>query len=92
MLTTRQNLGSNVFWVWGGTCTLCFVYAYFLVWETKGLTLEQVDQMMMELHSPRHSSGWKPTQTFVQQMGFDTKVGDETREDAITGKIAQEIA
>jgi sugar porter (SP) family MFS transporter len=63
----RGNLGSKVFFVWGGLCTCAFVYAYFLVWETKGLTLEQVDQMMEECGSPRRSPGWTPTKTFRQQ-------------------------
>merc|ERR1712193_25236 len=42
------DLKSNVFWIWGGLCTCAFVYAYFLVPETKGLSLEQVDKMMEE--------------------------------------------
>jgi len=64
----RGNLKSSVFFVWGGLCTAAFVYAYFLVPETKGLSLEQVDQMM-EQTTPRTSSKWKPTQTFAATMG-----------------------
>ncbi|ORY49729.1 general substrate transporter [Leucosporidium creatinivorum] len=37
------GLGSNVFWIWGGCCVCCFVFVFFLVPETKGLSLEQVD-------------------------------------------------
>jgi hypothetical protein len=65
-----QNLGSKVFFIWGSTCVLCMVYAYFLIWETKGLTLEQVDRMMEETQSPRHSSSWKPHSTFASEMGM----------------------
>ncbi|KAF9522357.1 general substrate transporter [Crepidotus variabilis] len=64
----QGNLKSKVFFVWGGLCTCAFVYAYFLVPETKGLTLEQVDQMFEE-STPRTSSRWRPTQTFASQMG-----------------------
>jgi MFS family permease len=39
------NLRSSVFFVWGGLCTCAFVYAYFLVPETKGLSLEQVSKI-----------------------------------------------
>ncbi|KAI8801840.1 MFS monosaccharide transporter [Cladochytrium replicatum] len=39
------NLGVKVFFIWGTTCALCFVYAYFMVAETKGLSLEQVDEL-----------------------------------------------
>jgi len=60
----RGNLKSNVFFVWGSLCTCAFVYAYFLVPETKGLTLEQVD-LMFEETTPRTSSKWKPTTTYA---------------------------
>ena len=63
----RGNLKSNVFFVWGGLCTCAFVYAYFLIPETKGLTLEQVDRMFEET-TPRTSSKWKPTTTYAAQM------------------------
>jgi len=63
------NLRSSVFFIWGGLCTCAFVYTYFLVPETKGLSLEQVDQMMAET-SPRTSAKWRPTTTFAAQMGM----------------------
>jgi len=37
------NLGVKVFFLWGGTCLGCFVFTYFFVPETKGLSLEQID-------------------------------------------------
>ncbi|KAG0195962.1 hypothetical protein BGX33_002300 [Mortierella sp. NVP41] len=58
------NMQSSVFFLWGALCAVCIVYAYFLVPETKGLTLEQVDQMLDEV-SPRKSAAWKPTTTFA---------------------------
>jgi hypothetical protein len=58
------NLKSSVFFVWGGLCTCAFVYAYFLVPETKGLSLEQVDRMMEE-SKPRTSAKWVPHETFA---------------------------
>jgi sugar porter (SP) family MFS transporter len=61
------NLKSSVFFIWGGLCTCAFVYAYFLVPETKGLTLEQVDKMLEE-STPRTSAKWKATTTFASTM------------------------
>lgn len=64
------DLKSSVFFVWGGLCTAAFVYTYFLVPETKGLTLEQVDKMMEET-TPRTSAAWRPTKTFAHSMAKD---------------------
>jgi hypothetical protein len=73
----KGNLSSKVFFIWGALCTCCVAYAYFLVYETKGLTLEQVDQMMEEV-GPRQSAGWRPTTTFTERVGRRT----EKQEDA----------
>ncbi|KAK5080093.1 hypothetical protein LTR64_008786 [Lithohypha guttulata] len=66
--TDYGNLRSSVFFIWGGLCTCAFVYTYFLVPETKGLSLEQVDKMMEE-STPRTSAKWRPTKTFAEAMG-----------------------
>ncbi|OGM43502.1 MFS monosaccharide transporter [Aspergillus bombycis] len=65
----EANMRSSVFFVWGSLCTACFVYAYFLVPETKGLSLEQVDQMMEEC-TPRTSPKWRPHSTFAREKGM----------------------
>lgn len=62
------NLRSSVFFVWGALCTCAFIYTYFLVPETKGLSLEQVDKMMEE-STPRTSAKWRPSKTFAEAMG-----------------------
>lgn len=67
------NMKSFVFFVWGGLCTCAFVYAYFLVPETKGLSLEQVDMMMAET-SPRTSAKWRPHETFAGHMARTEKL------------------
>ena len=66
------NLGAKVFFVWGSLCVGCFIYAYFLVPETKGLSLEQVDRMMEET-TPRTSAKWVPHSTFASEMGLTDK-------------------
>ncbi|KAE9975136.1 hypothetical protein BLS_002741 [Venturia inaequalis] len=68
----KGNLGAKVFFIWGSLCGLCFIYAYLLIPETKGLTLEQVDRMMEET-TPRTSAKWKPTTTFANEMGVNEK-------------------
>ncbi|KAF8603793.1 general substrate transporter [Ceratobasidium sp. AG-I] len=39
----NANLGVKVFFIWGGTCVGCFLFTFFLIPETKGLSLEQID-------------------------------------------------
>ncbi|KAJ9645723.1 hypothetical protein H2199_002763 [Coniosporium tulheliwenetii] len=76
----QGNLKSKVFFVWGATCTACVLFAWFFVPETKGLSLEQVDQMLEET-TPRTSSKWVPHGTFAD---------DATRHDM--GKITEAVA
>jgi len=66
------NLSSKIFFMWGSLCIISVLFAYFLVPETKGLSLEQVDRMMEEV-SPRHSQGWVPHTTFASEMGLVNK-------------------
>lgn len=61
----KGDLKSKVFFVWGATCTLCVLFAYFLVPETKGLSLEQVDRMLEET-TPRKSAKWQPSEIYVE--------------------------
>ncbi|KAL8867463.1 MAG: hypothetical protein Q9174_005650 [Haloplaca sp. 1 TL-2023] len=68
----KANLRSKVFFLWGSLCTACFVYAYLLVPETKGLSLEQVDKMLEET-TPRTSAKWVPHTTFAAQLGMTEK-------------------
>lgn len=63
------NLGSKVFFIWGGLCGMSIFWAYFFVPETKGLTLEQVDKMMEEV-TARKSAAWKPHDNFGHVTGF----------------------
>ncbi|KAK4054318.1 Plasma membrane low glucose sensor [Microbotryomycetes sp. JL221] len=37
------GLGTKVFYIWGSCCALAFVFTFFCIPETKGLSLEQVD-------------------------------------------------
>jgi ABC-type molybdate transport system permease subunit len=68
----QGNLGPKVFFVWGSLCVGCFIYAYMLIPETKGLSLEQVDRMLEETNA-RNSSKWVPHSTFASEMGLTDK-------------------
>ncbi|KAJ5175962.1 Major facilitator-type transporter ecdD [Penicillium canariense] len=68
----KGNLKVKVFFVWGSALFLCLLFAYFVIPETKGLTLEQVDKMLEE-STPTTSAKWRPHDTFAHEMGIIEK-------------------
>lgn len=62
----NANLQSKIFFIWGGCCFICIAFVYFMIYETKGLTLEQVDELYAEVSDARQSIGWVPTITFQE--------------------------
>jgi sugar porter (SP) family MFS transporter len=64
----NANLQSKIFFIWGGCCFLCISFVYFMIYETKGLTLEQVDELYGEVSSARLSKHWTPTITFREMQ------------------------
>ncbi|KAI1000647.1 Major facilitator-type transporter [Podosphaera aphanis] len=55
------NLQSKVFFIWFGCCFVCIAFVWCLIYETKGLTLEQVDDMYNEISNASQSTTWKPS-------------------------------
>ncbi|KAI1744389.1 general substrate transporter [Xylaria scruposa] len=70
----KANLGAKVFFIWGSLCIFSTLFAYFLVPELKGLSLEQAD-MCMAAVSPRQSAKWRPDHTFATEMHHTTEDG-----------------
>lgn len=64
----NANLQSKIFFVWGGCCFVCIAFVYFMIYETKGLTLEEVDELYAEVTDARKSIGWTPSVTFRETM------------------------
>lgn len=60
----HANLQSKVFFVWGSFCFVCIAFVWFMIYETKGLTLEQVDELYGVV-----SLAWK-SKAFVPQVHF----------------------
>jgi len=82
----NANLQSKIFFVWGGCCFVCIAFVYFFIYETKGLSLEQVDELYAEVSDARHSANWVPTMTFRElQDGKTTAVEKQEAEHSTTG-------
>ncbi|TXT13283.1 hypothetical protein VHUM_00650 [Vanrija humicola] len=54
----NAGLKTNVFWIWGGCCCVAFVFAYFMIPETKQLSLEQID-ILYRNSKPRNSPTYR---------------------------------
>ncbi|SPO01684.1 probable RCO3 - glucose transporter [Cephalotrichum gorgonifer] len=77
------NLQSKIFFVWFGACFLCILFVYLMIYETKGLSLEQVDQLYEEIRDARQSTKWKPTDTGdLGVKGDGREVSASTHEEA----------
>lgn len=64
----NANLQSKIFFIWFGCCFLCIAFVYTMIYETKGLTLEEVDELYNEVSSARKSVHWQPTLTWTQKQ------------------------
>src|ERR1700737_2811212 len=56
----NAGLGVKVFFIWGSTCFGCLLFTYFFIPETKGLSLEQVDELYNDGVKPWRSTHWVP--------------------------------
>lgn len=52
-------LGNKIFFIWGGCNALGTIFVYFMVYETKGLKLEEVDFMYLNCANSRASTKFK---------------------------------
>ncbi|KAA8569161.1 hypothetical protein EYC84_000830 [Monilinia fructicola] len=62
--TGNANLQSKIFFIWFACCFVCIAFVYFMIYETKGLTLEQIDELYDSKTSAKDSVHWKPTKNF----------------------------
>jgi MFS family permease len=62
----NANLQSKIFFIWFACCFLCITFVYFMIYETKGLTLEQIDELYAEVKVASQSVHWTPTTTFTE--------------------------
>lgn len=62
----NADLGSKVFFLWGGFCCVCMAFVYFCIYETKGLSLEEVDELYAKVPNAWQSKGFVPTVHFTE--------------------------
>ncbi|ODQ78063.1 hypothetical protein BABINDRAFT_40375 [Babjeviella inositovora NRRL Y-12698] len=72
--TGKGNAGlqSKVFFIWGGFNLACLVFCFYFVYESKGLSLEQVDEMYEVCDNAWTSHNFVPTKN-----GFSQHLNDK---------------
>lgn len=80
-LTNREyaNLGTNVFWIWGGFCWIAVVFVYFLIYETKDTTLEQVNELYDNEPRAWKSGKYKSEQLADRRWSVTGNEGEKTK-------------
>ncbi|KAL6399522.1 putative high-affinity glucose transporter rgt2 protein [Ilyonectria robusta] len=71
----NANLQSKIFFIWFGACFVCVAFVYFFIYETKGLALEEVDELYNEVSDARKSTKWRPTITFKEREAAAGHIG-----------------
>jgi sugar porter (SP) family MFS transporter len=91
------DLRSKVYLIWGSCCFICIAFVYFMIYETKGLALEQVDELYAKVSSARHSKGFVPTVSFREieeakmsgRRGTLAEIEETTRRMSVKGGGAE---
>lgn len=61
----NANLQSKVFFIWGGFCFIAGIFVYTCIYETKGLTLEQVDELYAKIPVAWRSHEFVPSVSYA---------------------------
>lgn len=77
----NANLGSKVFFVWGGFCVICCAFVHFFIYETKGLSLEQVDELFARVPHAWQSRGFVP---IVRFQDTQADAGTDARNNSLS--------
>lgn len=67
----NADLQSKVFFLWGSFCFVCIFFVWGLIYETKGFSLEEVDELYLKVDKAWKSKGFVPTVRFteIQETG-----------------------
>lgn len=63
---SSAQLGSKVFFIWGSCCAIAVAFTYFFIYETKNLTLEQVDELYNMVGKAWKSKKFRPAVRYTE--------------------------
>lgn len=71
----NADLGAKVFFIWASFCFIAIFWAYTFIYETKGLTLEEIDEMYTKVGRAYHSIAYRKTGQTHSASGSADKEG-----------------
>jgi SP family sugar:H+ symporter-like MFS transporter len=79
----NANLQAKIFFLWGGCCLICAFFVWGMIYETKGLSLEEVDEMYEKVGHAWQSNSFVPSKDFrlEDERNTATGSGEKLRED-----------
>ncbi|KAK7677399.1 hypothetical protein QCA50_019615 [Cerrena zonata] len=80
----HANLGSKIFFVWGGFNLVNVLFSFLFIYETKGLTLEQVDELYENVSHAWLSSKFVPSQHAFRPSSPSASIHSDSKADAIS--------
>ena len=69
------DLGAKVFFIWASFCFIAILWTYAFIYETKGLTLEEIDEMYNKVGRAYHSLDYRKTGQAHSASGSADKEG-----------------
>lgn len=69
------DLGAKIFFVWGGMCIISGIFVWAMVYETAGISLEQIDELYERVEKAWLSRGFQPTWSFQDIQGGEESTG-----------------
>ncbi|KAG1747556.1 general substrate transporter [Suillus lakei] len=74
------GIGPMIMLVFFGMLVFGYIYVYFAIPETKGLTLEEVDELYRSGIAPWRSAGWRPSEKHYHQEVHEKRASDSVEE------------
>ena len=65
----NAGLGVKVFFIWAAFCFLAVFWSWRFIYETKGLTLEEIDEMYNKVARAYHSPKYRKTEQMESPSG-----------------------
>ncbi|KAI0756097.1 general substrate transporter [Daedaleopsis nitida] len=87
-----EKIGPLILLIFFGMLVFGFVYVYIFIPETRGLSLEEVDEMYRSGVQPWRSSAWRPSDKHLHDKEKDEKRAEPTEVQEVKEKGDEESA